>query len=122
MPPRRSGNPAVRAKPSAKKKAGFSLAKYREEAGGEPFPLEVDDGHVIEIPRPTGGVMMELAEKYAAGTDGQTDPREQLRDLLGETYDEVMPILEAEDFAVMFAFLNDIVEFFGLGEALASLG
>lgn len=126
MPPRsRSGNPAVRAaasktrKPAAKKT--YSLAKYREEAGGEPFPLELDDGEVIEIPRPTGDVMMTLGEKYAGAEEGNLPIKDLLQDLLGEHYDTVMPIIGAEDFHVMVKFLEDLSEHFGLGEALASL-
>ena len=126
MPPRsRSGNPAVRAasKP-ARKPAGkktYSLAKYREEAGGEPFPLELDDGEIIEIPRPTGDVMMTLGEKYAGAEEGNLPIKELLQDLLGEHYDVVMPLIGAEDFHVMVRFLEDLSEHFGLGEALASL-
>lgn len=126
MPPRsRSGNPAVRAasKPARKPpgKKTYSLAKYREEAGGEPFPLELDDGEVIEIPRPTGDVMMDLGEKYAAAQEGNLPIKELLQDLLGEHYDTVMPVIGAEDFHVMVKFLEDLSEHFGLGEALASL-
>jgi hypothetical protein len=127
MPPRsRSGNPAVRAaakKSAAKTKTGtYSLANYRREAGGEPFPLELDDGEVIEIPRPTGDVMMELGEKYGAAQRGDSLPiKEVLQDLLGDHYDTVMPIIGAEDFQVMIKFLEDLSEHFGLGEALASL-
>lgn len=127
MPPRsRSGNPAVRAaasktrKPAAKPKT-YSLAKYREEAGGEPFPLELDDGEIVEIPRPTGDVMMDLGEKYRGADEGSLPVKELLQDLLGEHYDVVMPIIGAEDFHVMVRFLEDLSEHFGLGEALASL-
>ena len=125
MPPRsRSGNPAVRAAASKARKPKpktYSLARYREEAGGEPFPLELDDGEVIEIPRPTGDVMMSLGEKYADAEQGQLPIKELLRDLLGEHHDVVMPIIGAEDFHVMVKFLEDLSEHFGLGEALASL-
>lgn len=121
---RTSGNRSSSARSAAKRKAsGGSLAKYRKEAGGEPFPFELDDGRVIKIPRPTGGRLMDLAEKYAGiDLDNPTgvDPREQFRDLLSDAYDEVMPILEDEDFGVMMALLKDLVEYFDLGEALAS--
>lgn len=126
MPPRsRSGNPAVRAAASKTRKAPakktYSLAKYREEAGGEPFPLELDDGQVIEIPRPTGDVMMELGEKYAGAEQGQLPVKELLHDLLGDNFDAVMKPIGGEDFKVMVLFLEDLSEHFGLGEALASL-
>lgn len=115
---------ATRKPPAKKKAAGGSLAKYRQDAGGEPFPFEVDDDRVIDIPRPTGKTLMDLAEKYA-GLDPNNligvDPREQFQDLLGETYEEIMPILEAEDFKVMVLFMKDLIEYFDLGEALASL-
>lgn len=126
---RRSGNPAVRsaakkapAKPSAKTKTGtFSLARYREEATGAPFPLELDDGEVIEIPRPTGDVIMAITEKMQAG-EQNVPIKELLGDLLGDHYDKVMPIIGAEDFQVMIRFMEDLSEHFGLGEAVASLG
>lgn len=123
---RRSGNPAVRAAsktPTRKSptKKPYSLARYRAEAGGEPFPLELDDGEIIEIPRPTGDIMMALGEKYAESAEGQLPIKELLGDLLGEHYDAVMPIIGAEDFQVMVAFLGDLSEHFGLGEAVASL-
>lgn len=125
MPPRsRSGNPAVRAasaRKAAAKPKTYSIARYREEAGGEPFPLELDDGEVIEIPRPTGEVMMELGEKYAGAEQGQLPVRELLQDLLGEHFDAVMKPIGGEDFKVMVLFLEDLSEHFGLGEALASL-
>ena len=126
MPPRRSGNPAVRAasktptRKTAPKKT-YSLAKYREEAGGEPFPLELDDGEVIEIARPTGDVMMTLGEKYAGSDEGNLPVKELLQDLLGDHFDVIMPIIGAEDFHVMVRFLEDLSEHFGLGEAIASL-
>jgi len=44
-----------------------------------------------------------------------------LRDLLGDQYDAVMEVLGGEDFAVMVAFMRDLGEHFGLGEAIASL-
>lgn len=127
MPPRRSGNPAVRAaakKPATKTKTGtYSLAKYRAEAVAEPFRLELDDGEVVEIPQPSGEQMMTFAEKYADATEeNPPPPREMLQDLLGEHYDVVMPIIGAENHRVMVAFMNDLSEHFGLGEAVASLG
>lgn len=133
MPPRsRSGNPAVRSaakkppakKPSAKTRTGtFSLAKYREEATGAPFPLELDDGEVIEIARPTGEKMLEIAETYGeVSEENPPSPRALLKDLLGEHYDTVMPIIGSEDHAVLIAFMRDLSEHFDLGEALASLG
>lgn len=119
MPPRRSGNPAARA---AKEKKVYSLARYREEATGDPFRLELDGGEILEIPRPTGAVMMSISERYADATD-QNPPNVQdlLRDLLGDQYDAVMEVLGGEDFAVMVAFMRDLGEHFGLGEAIASL-
>lgn len=126
---RRSGNPATRAaakkppaKPSAKTKTGtFSLAKYREEATGEPFRLEIDEGEVVEIPRPTGDALMAITEKMQDG-EQNVPIKEMLHDLLGEHYDTVMPIIGAEDFRVMIRFMEDLSEHFGLGEAVASLG
>lgn len=126
MPSRRSGNPAVRSQQSKRPPTGrtgtgaYSLARYRAEATGAPFVLEVDDDHVIEIPRPTGDRMMALAEKYANTADTPPDPREQLKDLLGDTYDEVMAVLGGEDFGVLLLFLRDLAEHFNLGEAFAS--
>jgi hypothetical protein len=124
MPPRRSGNPAARAtskKPAAKKPGTYSLARYRAEAVAEPFRLDLDDGEVVE--QPSGEQMMTFAEKYADATeDNPPPPREMLQDLLGEHYDVVMPIIGAENHRVMVAFMNDLSEHFGLGEAVASLG
>lgn len=126
MSARRSGNPAVRAQAAKRTPTGrtadgtYSVARYRAEAKGTPFPLETLDGRVIEIPRPTGDRMMELAEKYSAATEAPPHPREQLQDLLGEKYDEVMAVLGGEDFEVLIMFLRDLSEHFGLGEALAS--
>lgn len=121
---RTTTRPATARAPGRKKPAA-SLAKYRKDATGEPFCFEVETDRVIEIGRPTGKRLMDIAEKYA-GIDPNNpaglNPREQLADLLGDAYDEVMPVLEAEDFGVMLAFLKDLIEFFGLGEALASLG
>lgn len=113
MPPRRSGNPAART---------YSVARYREEATGEPFRLELDGGEVLEIPRPTGDAMMDIAEKYGRFSE-QNPPnmRELLGDLLGDQYEAVMEAIGTEDFGVLVAFLRDLSNHFGLGEAIASL-
>jgi len=117
MPPRRSGNPAR----ATTEKRVYSLARYREEAAGDPFRLELDDGEILEIPRPTGAVMMSISERYADADQNPPNVRDLLRDLLGDQYDAVMEVLGGEDFAVMVAFMRDLSNHFGLGEAVASL-
>jgi len=92
------------AKKPAKKT--FDLARYRAEAMGEPFPLRVDDDTVIEIPRPTGDVIL-AAEQVTSST-------ELLKLLCGDQYDAFMDVVGKEDFAVLQAISEDMREHFGM--------
>lgn len=91
-----------------------SLARYRAEAKGDPFVLEVDDSTTITIPRPSGGVLMDVEE---AGSS-----RKIIELLAGDQAAALLEICETEDFSVMQGIAADMMGHFGLGEAVASRG
>lgn len=92
-------------KPSGKE---FSLARYRKEATGEPFVLWLDDDTSIEVPRPTGAVLMDVEEA--------TSSREIIERLCGDKAKEFLAAVSDEDFEVLRAVSQDMQQHFGLGE------
>lgn len=89
----------------------YSLDKYRKDATGKPFVLQVSDEQVIEIPRPTGDVIMDVEEISMAGAAGS---RQILTLLCGEKADEFLDVIGKEDFTVLEAVAKDMREHFGL--------
>jgi hypothetical protein len=86
----------------------YSLDKYKSEAKGEPFVLDIDVDTSIVIPRPTGSVMMDLEEARSS--------REIIRHLAGEHADALLKVLGPEDYTVMQGVAEDMKKHFGLGE------
>lgn len=86
----------------------YSLDKYRKDAKGEPFVLAVDVDKTITIPRPTGSVLMDVEEARSS--------RQIISLLAGDSADELMEVLGAEDFEVMRGVAADMQKHFGLGE------
>ncbi len=89
-----------------------SLERYRSEAAkkaaklGGPFRFHVSDDEVLEIPRPTGEVVFEL--------EVATSSKEMIKLLAGDQAGRLIEIFEGEDFEVMQAVSNDIMEHFGI--------
>lgn len=84
----------------------YSLDRYRSEAKGEPFVLDVDVDTAISIPRPTGDVLMDIEEARTS--------REVIRLLAGDQADELLRILGPEDYTVMQQVSEDMQRHFGL--------
>lgn len=99
----------------------YSLDRYRKSATKAPFPLQVDDDKTIFIAAPSAGTMLDLAEKLGGVEPDPSSVRDVLQGVLGEQYDEVMGLLANEDFTVLMAFIQDLMEYFDLGGAIASL-
>lgn len=96
-------------KPKKRQKASYSLDRYRSEAKGEPFVLEVDEDRKIVIERPSGDVMMDVEEARTS--------REILMLLCGDKADEFLEVVGPEDFEVMQSISEDMQEHFGMGES-----
>jgi hypothetical protein len=89
---------------------GKGLAAYRKEfGGGEPFrlPLDDEDGTVLEVPRPTTDRMLEA--------ENAINSREAFDALCGDRAEEFLKALGPEDAAVLRAVVEDMQEFFGMG-------
>lgn len=87
-----------------------SLARYREEAKGDPFVLWLDDDEKIEIPRPSADQMFEAEESFYAGAT-----RAGLRAFCGDQAEAFLDAIGKEDAAVMMQIAKDMQEHFGLG-------
>lgn len=85
----------------------YSLSKYRSEAKGEPFVLDVDTNTSIVVPRPTGDVLMDVEEA--------TSSREIISLLAGDEAEKLLEVLGSEDFEVLMGLSKDMQEHFGLG-------
>ncbi len=92
----------------AKQNGHYSLAKYRAEAKGEPFVLDVDESTTITVPRPTGAVLMDVEEA--------TSSRQIIKLLAGDQAEEFLKIVGDEDYTVLQAVATDMQKHFGLGE------
>lgn len=89
----------------------YSVAKYRAEAKGEPFVLELDNDESLTIPRPSGEQMMDAEEAIALGSS-----RAILEAICGEKTDALLEAVGSEDYKVLRAVSNDIAKHFSLGE------
>lgn len=88
-----------------------SLERYRKDVAKEtPFVLFLDDDKKLEIQRPTGKTVLAL--------EHVTSSREGIELMCGDQADELLKVVEEEDFAIMAAILKDIASHFGLDEAL----
>lgn len=86
----------------------YSLAKYRAEAKGEPFHLDVDEDTTITVLRPTGDVLMDVEEA--------TSSRQIIKLLAGKQSDALLSAIGPEDYTVLQGVAEDMQKHFGLGE------
>lgn len=86
----------------------YQLAVYRAKAAKKPFELIVDEDKSIHIAPPTTDVILDVSEA--------TTPREQLRLLAGDQYNALMEVLGEESGSILKPLMNDLTEYFGLGE------
>lgn len=84
----------------------YNLADYRRQANKPPFPFKIDDDRTIMIEPPDGDAVMAVM-----ATD---NVREQFRLLAGESFDEIIEIVGAEQGGVLKALLQDMSAHFGL--------
>lgn len=90
----------------------YSLKKYRAEAKGEPFVLDVDENSSITIPWPT-------VETTLAVQDAESE-REGLEALCGEQAKKILDLVGDDNYLVLQGLVNDMLKHFGLGEHTAS--
>lgn len=86
----------------------YDLKKYIYEATKQPFPLQVDDETVIEIPPPSVNVILDLP--------GEEDPREAIRLMAGDSYDALIEAIGDQPAGVLKPIMSDMKDHFGLGE------
>ena len=89
--------------------ARMKLDKFREEAGVDPYELEVDDGRVITIMPPTTETMIEI---------GKTPVFEQeklLKLLCGDAFDEIWKAISEEQGNVGAQVVTSVAKHFKMG-------
>lgn len=99
-----------RQSPRTTASGSFKLADFRAEAVGEPFPLELDDGTTIEVPRPTGNQMFDVEDAARAGNS-----RLVLEIMCGDTAEAFIKAVGSEDAAVLKKVSEAMQKHFGLG-------
>jgi hypothetical protein len=87
----------------------YKLDTYRQEAGVEPFELEVDDGRVITILPPSMEVAIQIGETPAF------QQRELLKLLCGDSFDELWKAVADEQGSVAAKLVSDIAKHFKMG-------
>jgi hypothetical protein len=85
------------------------LDQFREEAGVEPYELEVDDGRIITVLPPTTDAMMTIGETPVF------KQRELLQLLCGEAFDDVWKAIGEEQGNVAAAVVVDMAKHFKMG-------
>jgi hypothetical protein len=85
------------------------LDEFREEAGVEPYELEVDDGRIITIMPPDTDTMMTIGETPVF------QQRKLLELLCGDAYDEVWKNIANEQGNVTAVLVSDIAKHFKMG-------
>lgn len=84
---------------------------YVEEATQAPFLLQVSEDRIIEVHAPTGGQIM-YAQRHASEGDVEL----QLRAVVGDAAEELMPLLETAPAGVIARLLEDIIDHFDLAD------
>lgn len=87
----------------------YKLDTYREEAGVEPFVLEVGDGRVITVQPPTTETAIKIGETPAF------QQRELLKLLCGNSYDELWKAIADEQGGVTAKLVADMAKHFKMG-------
>lgn len=86
--------------------------QFRTEAGSaEPYPLDLGEGTVIEIPAP------DTTDQIIRLSESGHKPREALQILCGEHYPQVYARLKDEHISVFNNLLADMSQHFGMGNA-----
>ncbi|TDQ01244.1 hypothetical protein [Labedaea rhizosphaerae] len=84
----------------------YKFTQYISQAKVEPFPLELDDGQVLQIPAPDGDTVLEIEESRSS--------RRTLALLCGEHYERVRELVGSAPASVLNALVTDMVDHFGL--------
>jgi hypothetical protein len=85
------------------------LDQFRQEAGIEPYELEVDDGRIITIMPPTTDTMIKIGETPVF------QQRELLTLLCGDSFEELWKAIADEQGPAMAALITDIAKHFKMG-------
>lgn len=91
----------------------YKFDQYVEEARSDPFVLEAN-GTTIEIPPPTGEVLMKM--------DYTTSPRVALQLVCGEQFPAVYELLAPQPASVMNRLLADMMGHFGADQVPPAAG
>lgn len=82
------------------------LDQFREEAGIEPYELEVDNGQIITVLPPTTDTMMNIGETPIF------KQRELLKMMCGEAFDEMWKAIGEEQGTVAAKVITDMASHF----------
>ena len=85
------------------------LDQFREEAGIEPYELEVDSGKIITLVPPDTDTMMKIGETPLF------QQRELLKLLCGECFDDMWTAIGGEQGNVAAVLITDIAKHFKMG-------
>jgi hypothetical protein len=89
--------------------ARMKLDQFREEAGVEPYELEIDDGRIITVMPPSTETMIEI---------GKTPVFEQeklLKLLCGDAFEDIWKAIAEEQGNVGATVITDIAKHFKMG-------
>lgn len=84
----------------------YKLDKYRKEAQGEPFVLEVDDKRSIVIEPPTVEDIIEIGETPL------NNGRRMLQLICGEQFDEVWELISQDPGSMLVPLVVDMAKHF----------
>jgi hypothetical protein len=87
----------------------YKLDTYRQEAGVEPFELEVDDGRIITISAPDTETSIKIGETPAF------QQRELLKLLCGDAFEDLWKAVADEQGSVTAKLVSDIAKHFKMG-------
>jgi hypothetical protein len=104
-------------KPASPQRRTIRDRQAEAEKNLEPYRMYVDDETVIEIARPTGGVLFDIEEAmYAEGTTSTTI----IGLMCGDRADAVLEVFRGIDHEIVSEELEAIAEHFGLGKLIGS--
>lgn len=90
----------------------YSAADFQKEAAGEPFVMDVDLDHSIEIIQPDMGQMFDAEDAMRLGSS-----REVIRAICGDQADEVLKVVSKWHPNDVRRFNDALAKHFGLGES-----